>query len=138
MTTDPLLILLRLRRIAADEARRGMAEALQAEAAAADGVRAIEEAIAHETEAAGALEGGDSVVEAFGQWMRRVGQERAARLATLARAEECVQEARAVLAASRASMEATEAVIERREEARRLAALRAEQRVLDDLRLRRQ
>ena len=49
MSRDPLEALLRLRRMAANEARRGLAECLRAEGEAAAAVATIEAAIDRET-----------------------------------------------------------------------------------------
>ena len=55
MKQDPLESLRRLRQVAADEARRSLAECLQIESEAAGAVAAIEAAIELETEAASSL-----------------------------------------------------------------------------------
>jgi hypothetical protein len=65
MTRNPLEALLRLRRVAADEARRGLAECLRVEGEAAAAVAAIAAAIERETEVATSLAAGDAEVEAF-------------------------------------------------------------------------
>jgi hypothetical protein len=62
MTHDPLEALLRLRRMAADEARRGLGECLRIESEAAAAVAAIEAAIERETEAARCRRCGGRVV----------------------------------------------------------------------------
>jgi hypothetical protein len=72
MSRDPLEALLRLRRMAADEARRGLAECLRAEGEAAAAVATIEAAIDRETEAATSLAVGDAEVEASAGWLRRI------------------------------------------------------------------
>ena len=72
MTHDPLESLLRLRRLAVDEARRGLADCLRVESLAAHAVAAIESAIDHETDVATDLASGDAVVEAFAAWLRRI------------------------------------------------------------------
>ena len=72
MTHDPLEALLRLRRMAADEARRDLAECLRIESEAAAAVAAIKAAIERETEVATSLAAGDAEVEAFGAWLRRI------------------------------------------------------------------
>jgi hypothetical protein len=72
MTHDPLEALLRLRLIAVDEARRGLAECLRSESEAAAAVAAIEAAIERETEVATSLAAGDAEVEAFAAWLRRI------------------------------------------------------------------
>ena len=72
MTHDPLEPLLRLRRMAADEARRGLAERLRIESEAAAAVAAIEAAIERETDVATDLASGDAEVEAFAAWLQRI------------------------------------------------------------------
>jgi flagellar export protein FliJ len=132
MMGDPLLPLLRLRRLARDAALQDLAAALRAEADAAQGVAELEAAIARETEAAGALSGDDSVVEAFGRWLREARRARGAAEARRDGASAEVGLARAVLAAARAAVEAAEALAERRREEARAAALRGEQHALDE------
>ena len=81
MTHDPLEALLRLRRMAADEARRGLAECLRVESEAAAAVAAIEASIERETEVATSLAAGDAEVEAFAAWLRRIRPKQHAALA---------------------------------------------------------
>jgi hypothetical protein len=64
MTHDPLESLLRLRRLAVDEARHGLADRLRVESEAARSVAAIEASIEHETAVATDLASGDAEVEA--------------------------------------------------------------------------
>ena len=65
--------------MAADEARRGLAECLRIESEAAAAVAAIKAAIERETEAATSLAAGDAEVEAFGAWLRRIRPKQRAR-----------------------------------------------------------
>ena len=95
MTRDPLEALLRLRRMAADEARRGLAECLRIESEAAAAVAAIEAAIARETAAATSLAAGDAEVEAFAAWLRRIRPKQHAALAAEDEAETATVRARA-------------------------------------------
>jgi flagellar export protein FliJ len=133
MERDRLAPVLRLRQLARDTALNELAAALAEEAAAMAAVAALEAEIARETEAAAALTGDDAVVEAFGRWLREA---RRALGTAEARRDEASAEvglARAVLAASRAAMEAAEALAARRQDEARLAALRGEQHALDEL-----
>ena len=132
MTRDPLQTLVRLRRAAVDEARRGLAECLCEEGEAASAVSAIESAIARETEAAGNLAAGDVEVEAFGAWLRRIRPERQAALAAAEAATEAVVQARVVLAAARAAMQAAEEVLAEHAAPARAAAGRRDQAEIDE------
>lgn len=133
MPRDPMTILLRLRRMTADEAQRALAECLRAEAAAAAAVRLIEAEIEQETETVCGLETDDRAVEEFGTWFRRIRKEQVAATTAVQIAEARTHEARVVLAASRAALEAAEEVIAKREMERRAAEMRADQRVLDEM-----
>jgi len=137
MADDPMLVLLRLRRMGVDEATRGLAACLRAETEAAAAVRAIDDAIARETEAASDPEAGDHAVEAFAVWYRRARQERDAMVAVLHAAETATAEARTVMAASRTGVRVAEELIDRRDTMREAAAERAEQRLLDEVAARR-
>ncbi len=99
MTRDPLEALLRLRRIAVDEARRDLAECLRVESEAAAAVAAIEAAIEQETEVATSLAAGDAEVEAFAAWLRRIRPKQRAALEAETQAEAETARARAVCSA---------------------------------------
>jgi flagellar export protein FliJ len=114
VSRDPLEALLRLRRIAADEARRGLAECLRTEGEAAAAVATIEAAIDRETEAATSLAAGDAEVEAFAAWLRRILPKQRAALAAAEAAEAATTQARGVLGAARAGVQATEETLEKR------------------------
>lgn len=89
MTRDPLDALMRLRRIAADKARRDLADCLRAESVAAEAVAMITASIEHEAEVATDLAAGDAEVEAFAAWLCRMRPQQGA-------AEVVVAEATAV------------------------------------------
>ena len=132
MPHDPMRTLLRLRHAALDDARRGLAEALAAEDAAAGARRGAEQAIHRETCIAAASDS-DLDVERFALWLSR-GRSR------LAEAERGVAEAAAVTAAkraelnlARASARATASVIQRRDALERQQEARIAQRDLDDV-----
>jgi flagellar export protein FliJ len=129
---DPLQTLLRLRRLAVDEARRGLAESLRQETEASERARTISAGIDRETDLICQAASDDRLVDHFAAWLRRarVEQDEAAR--ALLAAETQSQEARAVLTAGRAAVEAAEALIERREAERVAEEERAEQKRLDE------
>ncbi len=133
MARDPLPTLLRLRRLAADEAKRALAEALGREAQAEAVAVGAEREIARETEIAMGLEADDAAVEAFGRWLtgsrRRVAGAREA--AERAGAE--TARARAALNLTRAGLEAAEELAAGRARVQAEAKMRYEQHALDDL-----
>jgi flagellar export protein FliJ len=132
MTHDPLEALLRLRRLAVDQTRRGLADCLHAEAEAAQSVAAVEAAIEHEIEVATNLASGDAEVEAFAAWLRRIRPQQHAALAVEAQAEAATAQARAILAAARAAVRAAEAMMEKHAAERLAEADRHEQRAIDE------
>jgi flagellar export protein FliJ len=132
MTHDPLEALLRLRRMAADEARRGLGECLRIESEAAAAVAAIEAAIERETEAATCLAAGDAEVESFAAWLRRIRPKQQAAQAAEAEAEAATTGARAVLGAARASVRAVEEMLEKRDAAAQADAQRRAQGEIDE------
>ncbi len=87
MARDPLDALIRLRRLALEEAMRELGARLAEEAEAIAAVARIEASIAAEQAAASRLDTGDAAVEGFGRWLRRIGQERAAAAAARDRTE---------------------------------------------------
>ena len=138
MRDEPLRTLLRLRRLALDEARLTLATSLAAETEAADLCRSIEEAIRRETDVAsrvdaGGVLGGPATVEAFALWLRQTLTEQAAASVALTEAEGRTHEARIVLTVARSAVEAVETEIERREGVRRQEGERREQRSLDEI-----
>jgi flagellum-specific ATP synthase len=132
MSRDPLEALLRLRRMAADEARRGLAECLRAEGEAAAAVATIEAAIDRETEAATSLAAGDAEVEAFAAWLRRIRPKQQAALAAAESAEAATTQARGVLGAARAGVQAAEETLEKRGAVERAEAERKAQNEIDE------
>lgn len=133
MQHDKVALVVRLRQAALDETRRHLAECLAAEQRAAGALASVEAEVDRQREAAETLSGDDAVVEAFAAWLRgyRPALEHA-RSDHQARVAETAL-ARAALAASRGALEAAEELLALRQEEARVAALRAEQRVLDDL-----
>ena len=132
MTHDPLESLLRLRRLAADEARRGLADCLRLESQTAQSVAAIETAIEHETDVATDLASGDAEVEAFAAWLRRIRPKQHAAHAAEAQAEAATAQGRAVLAAARAAVRAVEEMLEKHVAARMEEAEHQAQREIDE------
>ena len=132
MTRDPLEALLRLRRMAADEARRGLAECLRVESEAAAAVAAIKAAIERETEVATSLAAGDAEVEAFGAWLRRIRPKQRAALAAEDEAETATVRARTLLGAARAAVRAAEEMLEKHAAAAQAAAERRAQGEIDE------
>jgi len=132
MACDPLEALLRLRRLAVDEARRGVAACVDAEAEAARTVARLKEAIERETEVASSLTTDDADVEAFAAWLRRIRPEQAAAHAARERAETETARARAVLAAAHVAERAAEAMLEQQASARLAEAERLAQRDIDE------
>lgn len=122
--------LLRLRRLAREDAIRDLGVCMAADAAASAAVARIDASIAAENEAAARLDADDIAVEAFGRWFRKVRQERDA--AARERADAETVRARAVLGAARAALAGMEAELSRRAEEARAAALRREQAVIDE------
>jgi flagellar export protein FliJ len=113
VTRDPLEVLLRLRRLTADQARRALADCLRAESLAAQSVAVVAAAIEHETAAATSLAVGDAEVEAFAAWLRRIRPKQRAAQAAEEQAEAETVRARAVLAAARAAVRAAEDMLEK-------------------------
>jgi flagellar export protein FliJ len=132
MTRDPLEALLRLRRMVADEARRGLAECLRVESEAAAAATAIEAAIERETGAATSLATGDAEVEAFAAWFRRIRPKQQAALTAEEEAATATATARAVLGAARAAVRAAEEMLEKHAAAVQAEAERGRQREIDE------
>jgi flagellar export protein FliJ len=133
MKHDPVESLLRLRKMAADQARRELAECLRAESEAAAATAAIKAAIARETEAASSLAVGDTEVEAFAAWLRTMRPQQQAAHAAQAAAEAATSEARAVLGAARAAVRAAEAVLEKNSAVAQAEAARKAQNQIDEV-----
>jgi len=132
MTHDPLEALLRLRRLAVDDARRGLGDCLRAESEASAAVSSIEDAIVRETEAATDLAKGDAEVEAFAAWLRRIRPTQHAAHEALDAAERETAEARVVLGAAQAAVRAVEAVLEEHAAAAVAADERRAQAAIDE------
>ncbi len=134
---DALDVVLRLRRITVDDAKRELAALLQAEERAQAKANEAEARIAEEGFAAASLAGGDEVVEAYATWLP-VG--RAYAVAARAACDKIccdVAVARAALAASRAAAEAAQHLLDERAAARASEAGRRSQTVMDEIAARR-
>ena len=132
MTQDPLESLLRLRRLAVDEARRGLADCLRAESQAAEALAALEAAIERETDVAADLSAGDAEVEAFAAWLRRMRPKQQAAHAAEAQAEAATAQGRAILAAARAAVSAVEDMLAEHTAERKAEAQRQAQHEIDE------
>jgi flagellar FliJ protein len=126
-----LAVLARLRRLAADQARRGLAAALEHERAAGEAQAAAVAALRREAQAA-PRDAADPLSGRFALWLPS-GQ--AALRDTASRhalAASQVDQARQALAAARAAIRAVEHVSDARAAAARAARQRAAQAALDD------
>ena len=137
MPRDPLQAVLRLRRIANDEARRAVSDAVAQETLAQRLADMVDDEIARETALACRLEADDAAVEAFGAWLTYARQRAEAARNAAERAGAETARARAVLNLARAGLEAAEAVAASRQDAAAAAQARREQHALDDLTRRR-
>ena len=133
MKRDPLAAVIRLRRLAMEDASRDFAECLRSEAETKQAIAAVEAAIERETEIASSLEAGDAVVEAFGAWLKRARRDLRSAQARHEQSESETARARAALAVARAALKATEHLIAEQEAAAALDAARQEQRELDEI-----
>ncbi len=131
--SDALHTIMRIRKLAVDEARRALAEALKTEDEARRVANAAEAQIGIEGQIAADLEAGDGAVEAFAAWLPTG---RAIAMRTRSAHEHTLLEvarARAGLTATRAAAEAAQSVQEQREAERMLEAARRGQAVMDEI-----
>ncbi len=130
---DALQTVMRIRKLAVDEAKRALAEALTVEDAARREADAADAQIGIEGEIAADLDTGDGAVEAFAAWLP-VGRAQAIR--TRAAHEQTLLEvarARAGLGAARAAAEAADNLQQRKEAEAAVQANRRSQAVLDEI-----
>jgi hypothetical protein len=132
MARNPLSALLRVRRLALDEARRQLANCLSAEALAARSVVEAEAEIVRERETAASLDADDAAVEAFGAWLRGARSRSAQAAAAHDRVTAETTRARAIVAVARGSFEAAQTAFEQLAEDERKARERREQLSLDE------
>jgi len=132
MARDPLITLIKVRRLASDEAQRQLVNALNEESRAERIVQETERVIAQEMETASDPNSSDAVVEAFGAWLGGARRQlETARRMLLDRQAETIR-VRAELTATRTALESVEALQEqRRQEAQRAQDQRL-QRELED------
>ena len=132
MRREPLETVLRLRRHAVDEARRALTDSLVAVTEAEMAAHQLQRDIQAETERAADLAGGDAMVEAFAAWLpaarRRLSEARTVQ----DRHEAEVARCRAELTASRAAMQAVEALLSERRAKQADALGKQVQRGLDE------
>ena len=131
MARQPLQVLLRLRGIALDQARRELADRLREETAAAERCASIAATIARETELQGS-QPAEGTSDSYAAWL--TGAHIVQREAAAANCS-CIAataEARASLNAARADTRALEAALERVQQVREGTALRLEQRAVDE------
>ncbi len=133
MKNDSMVTVARLRRLARDEASQELSRALATEAAA--DARAVDATrqIADETAAASSLMGDDAMVEAFAAWLPGARQHATKTRAERERAGAEVSRMRAILAVSRAAVEAVETLLAQRAEASAKDRARREQAELDEV-----
>ena len=134
---DALDVVLRIRRITVDDAKRALSALLQAEEEARVEADDAEARIVQEGRAAASLAGGDEVVEAYAAWLP-VG--RAYAVATRAACDKIrcdVSVARAALAAARAAAEAAQQLLAARAAERAMEADRRGQAAMDEVAARR-
>jgi hypothetical protein len=132
MARDPFAILLRVRRVALDEARRALADCLAAEAIAAKALMEAEADIVRERATAASLDADDAAVEAFAAWLRiargRIDQARALHERLIAE----TARARAIVAVAQGSLEIAQTASDQRAVDEREARQRREQLNLDE------
>ncbi len=133
MARDPLATLIKIRKLACDEAQRKLVEALDLEDRAEQMSHRIERTIAQETQAATDVNGSDAMVEAFVAWLPGVRQQLAtARQALFDRQAETMR-SRAELTACRTALETVETLQKERKAATQRAIDMVYARDLEDL-----
>jgi flagellar biosynthesis chaperone FliJ len=137
MSRTSLETLVRLRRLAGEDARRAFAACLRAEDETAAALRSAESAILHEQAAAADLAADDTVVEAFAAWLPQGRQAVARASAAHDRAGAATAQARAAVAAARVSTEVAERLMQAQAAARADEAARRSQISIDEAAARR-
>ncbi len=133
MARDPMQMLLAVRRQAVEQARHALAACLAAETAAADRLKAIDDAAQRDRVAGGAIAEAHLFTDMFALRVQTSASERHAALAALAAARDVSADARAALVAAKTAAESVETLITERAEAADAAANRREQHTLDDM-----
>jgi hypothetical protein len=129
---EPLQVLLRLRGIALDAARRSLADRLREEAAATDRCAAIAATIARETEVRLSQPAERPDVECYAAWLERTQIVQREAQAASRHCAAAAAEARASLNEARAGSRALEAAMARVQNAQRDAAAKLEQEAIDE------
>jgi flagellar export protein FliJ len=131
MARDPLVPLLKLRRLAVDQARQGLAECLAREEVTEKVLAEAEAALERETLAAQAS-ASDGEVEAFAAWLPygRMAVQKAQSARDAAAVETTL--GRAALTLARSAAEAVEKLIEQRRQKNDAEAEQRERAVLDE------
>ena len=130
---DPLQTVVRLRRLASDEAKRGLAAALQALSLAEAAARAAEQAIHAEGQKALDLDSGDGLVEAYAAWLPAGRARATAARAAVDHQSGAVARARAELTLTRAAAEAAEQLVQRNQAEQAILVARKSQADMDEI-----
>ena len=110
MARNALGTIIRLRRLALDQASRHLMQSSQAETQAGDALAEAEAAIAREMDSATNLAGDDLAVEAFGRWLKQARENTRHASDAYQRAAAEARRARANVSAAQAALEAAEAL----------------------------
>jgi flagellar FliJ protein len=137
MARATLDALLRMRRLAVDEAARALGAAIQEAERARQLMARLTDALTHECAVTRALAAEDPAFIPFAAWRARAQQEITQAAARLATTDEAVVAAQDALGAARGAARALETAIERRQAEEEAAALRAAQHTLDEVAQRR-
>lgn len=132
MSRDPLGTLIKVRRLACDDAMRGLVAALDLESQALQAAHLIERAIAQETETASDPASPDAVVEAFGHWLLGARRQLEAAQHALQERQAETTRKRAELTACRTALESVETLQQQRRELAEQTLAQKAQRELDD------
>lgn len=133
MARDTLDTLLRLRRLAVDEAARALGAALRQEAQATQVVARLEAMLAHESTVTRGLATEDRVATPFAAWRARARQEMIRARTDVAAAGAGVVAAQDALGEARGGLRALETAIARAQAEDATAAARSAQHTLDDM-----
>ncbi|MFL5256719.1 MAG: hypothetical protein ACJ8AI_28265 [Rhodopila sp.] len=133
MTHDRLQLLLSIRRQAADDAMKALAERIAAEQEAGRRLAVLDAAAAAERLAAGRPKDGLPDLEGFARWSSWARARRREALAALVRAETCTALARTALTEARAAARVVEELIAARAADAHAHAARREAHALDDM-----
>ncbi len=133
MARDTMGLLLAVRRHAVEEARAALAACLSSEAAAAERLRAVDEAAERDRVASRSVAEAHRFIDMFALRVQSGTVERQAIEAALQVATEAAAEARAALVAARTAAESVQTLIDERAKAAAAEADRREQHALDDM-----